>query len=526
MEMNNRLSWLIRTAALALCLCGGPSMAQGARWFDGERPGAQAREAVELLAGADSHGLEPQDYGAPALGLAVQQAAQGAPLDAAATAQLEQALSAAMQRYLSDLRRGRVDPQKIRHNFGPAERESFDAAAYLQAALAERRLPQAAAEAAPRLPVYNKLREALARYRERAGHPAWRQPLPALPGGKLVPGQAYAGLAGLAERLAVLGDSAPATPAAPLPPRYEGALVEAVKVFQMRHGLGADGVIGKATLAALQVTPAARARQIELALERLRWTPLLQGPRMVVVNIPEFVLRAYEVQDGRIEVREEMKVVVGKSLDTRTPVFDEDMRFIEFSPYWNIPPSIARAETVPRLRRDPGYLARQDMEFVLAGGQVQTAVTPALLGAVLDGQARIRQRPGAKNALGDIKFVFPNRDNIFLHHTPATELFKRERRDFSHGCIRVEAPVALARFVLKNMSEWTPERIETAMRRGQSATLKLAEPVPVLLAYGTALVKDGRAFFFEDIYGLDRVLDQALRKHSQLSPPAAPDDRP
>ncbi len=519
MNMKHCLSSIFRRAALVLWLsCGTAMAAQGLPWFDGDRPGAQAREAVAVLAAAASHGLAPQDYSAAALGRAIAGAAQGSPLDAAAMARLEQALTTAMERYLADVHSGRVDPQKIHHNFSPLEREPFDAAAHLQAALAAGRLKDAALEAAPRLPIYASLREALAAHRARIDHAAWREPLPPLPGGKaakLAPGQAYAGLAALAERLADLGDLPPGLA---LPARYDEPLVGAVKAFQQRHGLAADGALGKATLAQLQVTPAARARQIELALERLRWTPLMQGPRMIVVNIPEFVLRAYEVQDGRIQVQEEMKIVVGKALDTRTPLFDEDMRFIEFSPYWNVPPSIARAETVPRLRRDPGYLARQEMEFVSNGGRVDRTVSADLLDAVLAGKARIRQRPGPKNALGDIKFVFPNRDNIYLHHTPATDLFQRDRRDFSHGCIRVEHPVELAKFVLKNMPDWSDERISTAMSRGQSATLKLPEPVPVLIAYGTALVKDGRTFFFDDLYGLDRLLDAALRQHSQTLP--------
>ena len=517
----NRFQLTRRTlgAAIALCLVAGRSLAQAAPatpplWFDGERPGPQALQAVELLATSASHGLTPQDYNATALAQAVTQAGEGAAPQAADMARLDRALTTAMTRYLSDVHLGRIDPQKIHHNFSPPQREAFDAAAYLQAAVASGRFAEAAAEAAPRLPLYAELRDALAGYRELVNHPAWRQPLPALPGGlrgKLASGQNYAGLAVLADRLVALGDLAKD---AAVPARYEGVLVDAVKAFQRRHGLAADGVMGKSTLAQLQVKPAARVRQIELSLERLRWTPLMQGPRMVVINIPEFVLRAYEVKDGQIQVQQEMKVVVGKALDTRTPLFDEDMRFIEFSPYWNIPPSIARAETVPRLRRDPGYLAREEMEFVSAGGRVDRTVTAGLLDAVLAGKARIRQRPGPKNALGDIKFVFPNTDNIYLHHTPATALFGRDRRDFSHGCIRVEHPVELAQFILKSMPDWTQDRIQQAMRRGESATLKLAEPVPVLMAYGTALVKDDQTFFFEDIYGLDRQLDDALRKHS------------
>ena len=495
--------------------------AEGLLWFDGARPGPQASQAVELLAAAATHGLDPQDYNASALGQAITDAAQGSALEAAVIARLEQALTTAMERYLKDVHQGRIDPRLIHHNFNPRHPEAFDAAAYLQAALVARRLPEAAAEAAPRLPLYEHLREALASYRERVDHPAWRQPLPPLPdgqpgkAGKLEQGQAYAGLSMLAERLVALGDLAPAVP---LPSSYEGPLVGAVQAFQQRHGLTPDGGIGKTTLAQLQVTPAARVRQIELTLERLRWTPLMLGPRMIVINIPEFVLRAYEVRDGRIHVQQEMRVVVGKALDTRTPLFDEDMRFIEFSPYWNVPPSIARAEIVPRLRRDPGYFAREGLEFVAPDGRVDRTLTAARLDAVLAGQWRIRQRPGPKNALGDIKFMFPNRDNIYLHHTPATQLFESDRRDFSHGCIRVEQPVSLAKFVLNSMPEWTEDRIRQAMSRGESATLLLSEPVPVLIAYGTTLVKEGQTYFFEDIYGLDRLLDAALRKRAPHPP--------
>ncbi|PXW99444.1 murein L,D-transpeptidase YcbB/YkuD [Sphaerotilus hippei] len=512
---------LAGAAACAGLLAGQAAPAADPRWFDADRPNAQALQAVELLGAAADQGLEPADYQVDTLRRAV---AQAVPDEAAATA-LAQALDWAMVRYLSDLHGGRVDPKRIHHDFTPPRRGEFDAPARLQAALAARRLPEAVREAAPPLPLYEALRSELARYRTLAPDPAWQQALPGLPGaragrgGKLTPGMAYAGTALLTQRLSLLGDlPGSALPGAGATGRLDPALVEAVQSFQQRHGLTADGVIGAATLAQLQFTPAARVRQIELSLERLRWTPLTQAARMVVVNIPEFVLRAYEVHDGRIEVRHEMKVVVGKALDTRTPLFDEDMRFIEFSPYWNVPPSIARAELVPRLRREPGHWGREGFEFVAADGSVHTALSAAGLDAVLAGQSRIRQRPGPRNALGDIKFVFPNQDHIYLHHTPSTGLFTRDRRDFSHGCIRVEQPVALATFVLAHQPGWTEARIREAMERGESRTLRLDEPLPVLIAYGTALVKHGRIHFFDDLYGLDRLLDAALRRPRPPAP--------
>ena len=500
-------------ALIACCALANVAVAQGA-WFAGGQPTGVAREAVELFAAANTHGLDPKDYDAAALQSSLRQAMRQ-PLDSASIARLEHRLTVAMQRYLADLHSGRIAPQDLPHGYAAPKRRPFDAAAVLHDAIVQGSVANAARAAAPQLSQYELLRHALAEYRALANHPAWSTPLPALsPSGdrrppRLEPGDRWPGLALLRERLIALGDLGPGTSMAAT---YDTALVEAVKAFQRRHGLTDDGIIGKATVASLQVPPAVRARQIELSLERLRWTPLLQGPRMVVINIPEFVLRAYEVQRDRIVVRETMKIIVGKALDTRTPLFEEQMRYIEFSPYWNVPPSIARSEVVPRLRRDPAYWQREGFEFVTAGGAVVESLSPALLDATQRGEARIRQRPGPRNALGDIKFVFPNRDNIYLHHTPSVGLFERDRRDFSHGCIRVERPVALARFVLAGMPDWSEQRVREAMAAGESTTLRLAEPVPVLIAYGTAIVKADRIHFFDDLYGHDRALDAALRR--------------
>jgi L,D-transpeptidase YcbB len=505
------LSRFVRSFLLMLALTGPALAAEPLLWFDAGRPIPEASEAANILASAADEGLDPQDYQAATLGQRLGKALQDPALPEAEQARLDSALTAALQRYLTDRHSGRVDPRQVHVKFDMQPRMPIDSAAFLREAVAAHRLVDAFREAEPRLPMYANLREALARYRALAGHPAWQAPLPPLPARKLVPGQAWAGLPLLARRLEAVDD----LPAGmPVPGRLDEPLVSALRSFQERHGLTPDGVLGQATLRQLNVPPSERARQIELSLERLRWTPLLQAPRMIVVNIPEFVLRAYEVRDGQVHVQLTMKVIVGKALDTRTPLFDEDMRYIEFSPYWNVPPSIARQETVPRLRRDPAYFEQQGFEFVTSGGRVVTTLSAEALDAVLRGSWRIRQRPGPKNALGDIKFVFPNNDNIYLHHTPAPQLFERDRRDFSHGCIRVQSPVDLARFVLRDQPAWTEERIRQAMGQGVSSTLRLKEPLPVVIAYSTAIVKGGRAFFYPDLYGHDRLLDHALRERT------------
>jgi murein L,D-transpeptidase YcbB/YkuD len=506
------------TIACAAVWLAMPAFASEPMWLAQGRPVPQARQAVDALAGAAAEGLDPRDYDADALRQAVTQAASGPALPPDAAVRLDAALSAAMERMLADLHGGRVNPRAVRANFAPQSERPFDAAAWLRDAVAQHRLPDAIRQAAPTFPLYDTLRQALARYREIAKQPVWEQPLPPLPAGKLTPGQPWAGAAALTARLVALGD----LPAGTLPPAgYEGALVDGVKTFQSRHGLEADGVIGAGTLAQLNLPIASRVRQIELTMERLRWTPL-DGPRMIVVNVPEFMLRAYEIRDGKLDIKLEMKVIVGKALDTRTPLFEDDMRYIEFSPYWNIPPSIARRETVPQLRRDPGYFNRQGLEFVTGDGKAVATLSEENLDAVLNGRLRIRQRPGPMNALGDIKFIFPNNENIYLHHTPTPQLFKRDRRDFSHGCIRVETPVALARFVMQDMPDWTEARIHEAMTRGKSSTVRLQQPLPVVLAYGTVIARaDGRVSFLPDIYGHDKLLDKALRQRTGRSPQQA-----
>lgn len=351
-------------------------------------------------------------------------------------------------------------------------------------------------------PLENGLEAALLCYQRLAADPAlqaaWQEPLPPLGARKLEPGKRWDGIPLLIRRLVALGDL-------PSPPdsaaRYDGELVAAIISFQRRHGLEPDGVIGKDTLAALNVSPATRLRQIELNLARVRQLPF--APRFVLVNVPEFVLRAYA--HGEEALR--MKIIVGSAQNrTPTPLLVEEMRHIEFMPYWNVPTSIARKELVLRLRRDPDYFASEGYEFHDGRGGVRSELSEENLAAVLRGQLHLRQRPGPKNALGGIKFVFPNQENIYMHYTPAVRLFAKTRRDFSHGCIRVENPVALARFVLADDPAWDAVRIIEAMRAGPQQSIRLPEPMPVIITYLTAIATDAnRIAFFPDLYGLDKL---------------------
>ena len=496
---------------LLTLLCGSVQAAQELLWFEEGRPRGLALQAAGILAGAESEGLDPAAYNATDLGTALAAAGRQAPLAEEEALRLDAALTAAMERYISDLHYGQVDPRAIRENYSPSP-DTYDPAAVLREAVRSNSLLQAVAEAVPPFPLYRELRSALGQYRRLVRDadrtPLWESSLPPLPGNKLELGQTWTGLPMVIRRLVALGDR-------PedffISTTYSEDVVKGVMAFQERHGLEPDGVVGRLTAAALDVPPAARVRQIELTMERLRWTPIMHAPRTIVVNVPDNYLEAYEMRDGKVELKTRMRVITGKAPKNRTPIFDLEMRSIEFSPYWNVPYSIASKELVPELRKYPAHFHKQNLEFV-AGGTVITEFSFDALDAVLRGEMRIRQRPGPKNAMGLIKFIMPNKDHIFLHYTSAPRLFERYRRDLSHGCVRVQKPVELARFVLKYAPEWDEARIEELMNAGEASFHNLDETVRVVIAYKTVKVgNDGKVHFFADVYGQDTLLDQALR---------------
>ena len=259
---------------------------------------------------------------------------------------------------------------------------------------------------------------------------------------------------------------------------------------------------------------ARRVRQIELTLERWRWLPAFDTPP-IIVNIPQFRLFAFRsTQDRKAQILQ-MDVIVGRTfLRTQTPVFVADMREVIFRPYWDVPYSITQREMLPAIRANPSYLAHEHLELVSGPGDSAPVVSPSpeAIAALAAGKLRLRQRPGTDNALGLIKFMLPNPYNVYLHSTPARQLFSRSRRAFSHGCIRVSDPVALATLVLGNAAgHWTPQAIEAAMNGPDDVHVRLAKPVRVLILYGTALAtEDGPVLFFDDLYGHDRRLEKLL----------------
>jgi murein L,D-transpeptidase YcbB/YkuD len=319
------------------------------------------------------------------------------------------------------------------------------------------------------------------------------------------PGDALAAAPRLAHWLVALGDLAADVPE---PTSYAGELVEGVQRFQVRHGLTPDGVIGASTAKALAVPVGARVRQIELALERLRRMPALPPGRAVFVNVAAFELEAFDDVDAGEMPTVRMSVVAGRAVRTETPFFTALMTTVVYAPYWHVPRSITRKEILPKLRQDPEYLADQDMEIVADGSVL--ASTPDALAQLAAGRAELRQRPGPLNALGHVKFLLPNPYHVYMHDTPARELFRRTRRDFSHGCIRLADAPALGRWVL-GAEGWDAARVDAMLTVEQQTSVPLRHAIPVVIDYATAVARsDGTISFYEDVYGRDTALERAL----------------
>jgi murein L,D-transpeptidase YcbB/YkuD len=414
-------------------------------------------------------------------------------------------------RYLSNLRIGRLNPKPPVFGIDLDQRH-YDLPQFLvQMVLAGSNVPDILSKVEPQYLGYQRTETALQTYLTLAAQDR-SEPLPE-PQRTVKSGDAYIGAASLGQRLRLLGDLPQTATANPNATTYNGSLVEAVKHFQNRHGLNSDGKLDKETLRQLNMPLSARVIQLEDSLERWRWLPPDYPQLPVAVNIPGFRLRVFS-DDHTIALR--MNVVVGQAFQHQTPLFAKEMKYIIFRPYWNLPLDIVRAEIVPKLRKSPSYLARKNLEATDQNGRVISgkAVSAATLAEIQSGKLLVRQRPGPSNALGLVKFMFPNEFDVYLHSTPTPQLFDRSRRDFSHGCIRVEKPAELAAWLLQDQPKWTLEKIKAAMQSGpDNQQVNLTRQIPVVIAYLTAIVEEnGEVYFYDDIYGYDASLNDALAK--------------
>lgn len=512
-------------------------------WFNAENEiQPWATQAVQMLLDAEKEGLQPQDYKALMWQQKLQAISQE-PLSKLAIHAIDKEFTQVVVLYLNHLHQGRIDPTTIGEKYELEAHRYFDAEGVLRQAIASGNVQLAQHIAMPQAPMYAQLRQQLQLYLKLRQHAAWQEPLPALSKKRIIKkGQKWVGLPVVIERLVAMGDMEQiiplaqtpepleltfpvdettvsdaadaiveqALPQAPPLPVFDDALQAGIAAFQKRHRLRADGRLNYATVKKLNRNPEQIAQHIAQTMERLRWVFLRQTERMIVVNIPEYRLRAYRFQNGEIQHVLPMDVIVGKTGRNKTPLFSKDMVRIEFSPYWNVPISILRREMLSRISSDPSYIRRNNYEVVGVGGTTRE-ITPEVLDALRTGRARVRQRPGRSNAMGGIKFIFPNRNNIYLHYTASPRLFKRNYRALSHGCIRVHDPVALAYFILQDEPDWSKERIKKMMGRGRLRVVQLDQPLSVVLTYLTAFIHEsGKLYFVPDVYGQDRRLHNAL----------------
>ncbi|MEP6765618.1 MAG: L,D-transpeptidase family protein, partial [Gemmatimonadaceae bacterium] len=363
---------------------------------------------------------------------------------------------------------------------------------------------------------YSLLKKSLAKYRTlRADSSIIKLPL--FPKGKITkPGDEYMGLGKLRALLTALGD----LPLANYAPNKDttvllGDVLEGVRHFQKRTGLESDGNIGPMTISALRKPFDSRLRTIELSLERWRWLPRNYSNPPILVNLPAFKLFAYSGNSDDERDVLAMDVAIGGSFDKKTPIFSDTLRTIVFSPYWDVPISISTAEIIPKARKDIKYLDKNDYEIVKGDGDLSPVLPNEgkSLDMVLKGTARIRQKPGSKNSLGGVKFLFPNSYNIYFHDTPSRSAFSKARRDVSHGCIRLSEPGQLAALLLGDQEKWTRAAIDSSMSLEAPMRVAVKKPRPVFILYSTAMAaQDGKTYFYPDIYGYDLELVAKLEK--------------
>ncbi len=513
-----------------------------ALWIDGDGPTPQAYEMIEIIRNSSNEALDPDYYNLSeiedTLNRIDQDRNSGHSYEAQDLAELDLLLSNSFLTYAHDLHYGRVRAEQINLELSTAERP-VNLSNLLITAIETNQVQGTLDSLLPKYPMYTKLRISLKEYREIAANGGW-QPVPY--GDKFKKGARGQRVLALRKRLTVTGELDSSVAQSDL---FDETLDQAVRKYQQRNGLYVDGVVGKSTIEALNVPVEERVSQIELTMERWRLLPQYLGSRYILVNIANYHLYGVENNNDSIN----MRIVVGKPR-WNTPMFSEEMTHIVINPYWNIPPSIFKDDIAPRIKEDPEYMAKRNIdalglkapqkivveetEVVEVEENVESAeVTDGnnaekeqlseveiqnkkaqeeYASKVLSGKYSLRQNPGPGNPLGRIKFLFPNRHSVYLHDTPNRGFFRRAQRNFSHGCIRVEKPVELAEFVLYSDPSWTQSTIQSNINKGKIKTVHLEQTIPVYVLYFTAWVdNDGYVNFHKDVYGLDQTLYNALR---------------
>jgi len=477
-------------------------------WIQNLRPTPQAQAMITIFGEAGSKGLDPADYDSLLWSGRIDKLRAASTAD---VARFDLALTVSVMRYISDLHLGRVNPRYFHFGFD-VEHNQYDLSRFVrERVVSSSDLESALVTVEPPFDGYRRTEKALRRYLQLAQQDDGEQlPTPQRP---VAVGDRYSGMQRPEQLLCLLGDLQPAACGVKASDVYTSSAADGVKHFQRRHDLQLTGRLDQATIRELNVPLSDRVTQLQLTLERWRWLPHEFPQPPITVNIPEFRLRAFDQND---QVALAMKVIVGRAYRRQTPVFAKDMTFVVFRPYWNVPLSIQRNEIEPHIERDRSYLSKNNYEVVTHEEEVVTngPISDDVLQRLRDGTLEVRQRPGPDNALGLVKLMFPNEYDVYLHSTPSPELFSRPRRDFSHGCIRVEDPVELTTWVLRNNPGWDKARVQAAMETGQdNYQVKLSKPIPVLILYGTAVVDDNdQVHFFDDIYGHDATLRRTLAK--------------
>ncbi|HEX6598421.1 MAG TPA: L,D-transpeptidase family protein [Gemmatimonadaceae bacterium] len=471
-----------------------------ALWMESEGPNRPRTNALlQAVASADSDALRLDAYPLTELVQTIGEVRQSKTPTAQQLANADVLLTTAYIALSEDLLSGQTNPRDLAQDWHiDGGREQLDSAVALS--LRSDSLDQGIALMRPQDEDYAALQKEMARFREIVNKGGW----PTVPAGKALKRgdkDSPERLAALRGRLVAEGFGADSSGAAPAdsakPNIYDRALAGAVAEFQAHHGIVVDSMLGDETLQSLNVPADYRLAQIAANLERFRWLPRNLGQRYIFVNVPAFRLQAYDSGQKVLE----MKVIVGQEYEgKKTPVFADSMETVVFRPYWNVTPDIQRKEIAPKVAANPGYLEANNMEYYRDGGV-----------------RRIRQRPGAKNSLGLVKFLFPNDFNIYLHDTPNHELFDKDVRAFSHGCIRVEKPDELAQYVLG----WPLEKVQEYEQGQDNRSVRLPKKLPVYITYFTTYTRDGQLYFGNDLYGRDDKLVQQIASDSVANADAA-----